>query len=50
MNEKSQKKLTYPLVVTKEDLETFEEEISLPGISEALQRAGLVKLRETCNV
>jgi len=46
MNKELQKKLTYPLLVTQEDLKTFEEEIALPGISEALQRAGLVKIRE----
>ena len=44
------KKLSYPLVVNPEDLTAFEQDISLPGIGEALQRAGLVVVRESCHV
>jgi hypothetical protein len=46
----TKKKLSYPLLVTEEDLRTFEEEISLPGIGEALRRARLVKIREDFHV
>jgi hypothetical protein len=48
MNQMNEKQA--PLLVTEEDLKTFEEESALPGIGQALQRAGLVKIREITHV
>jgi len=46
MNYKIERKLKYPLEVSPEDLEAFERDVALPGIAEALRRAGLVKVQE----